>query len=97
MKHILALFAIFALGAPALAAEAAPQSQSAGHWVWLSEPSIGPRAAPPTRHHVWVSDRAEPAIAGTNSNLGGHYIWVTELSLGEHAAPPSRHREWVAN
>ncbi len=78
---------------PALAAGSDADGKGPGHYAWISDPIIGPKSGPATRHHVWIPD--SPAVA--EGKQPGHWQWVSEVSFGPRAGAPRRERVWVSN
>jgi hypothetical protein len=74
--------------ASAPAHAAVQETAKNGHWLWVSDPIIGPKSTAANRHRIWVSD--QPAVAG-------HWQWVTELSFGPRNGVPMHHKVWVSD
>lgn len=86
------------LGALALsAADAGAPTQAAidatdkRHWMWIADPTIGPRAGPPiTLRRIWVKDvqpaKLDPAEAGKHPKV---WRYVTETKVGPRSGAPT--------
>jgi hypothetical protein len=61
-----------------------------GHWAWVSDPIIGPKAAPPSHHRIWISDQADAAA------VPGHWQRVARFSVGPRSGAPSYNRVWIS-
>jgi len=94
IEHIMvaALFATI-MSPPALAASVESHAGTPGHWGWIAEPRLGPKAAPPSHRHVWIPDHQNAALAEKGP---GHWQWVSEASFGPRASIPVRRRIWVS-
>jgi hypothetical protein len=95
MKNLGITF-VAALGAIGLLAGSAHAAigdapSGGGHWIWISDPIIGPKSGPANRHHVWVPDQPQAAVGP------GHWQWITEFSVGPRSGAPLHHRVWVSD
>lgn len=77
-------------GAPT-EAQVANSPAEKGHWMWVSDPTFGPRGGPPTtRRRVWVKD-VVPAAASRVSADTHPKVWryVTETKVGPRSGAPT--------
>lgn len=93
MKIVAAMIIAGCLATPALAAAGEAAGTGPGHSVWKSDPIIGPKSSPPTRHHIWVPDRPV-AAAGEGS---GQWQWLSKLSVGPRGEAMIRRRVRVSD
>lgn len=73
------------------AAQAASGSPEKGHWIWVSDPTFGPRGGPPNvRRRVLVKD-GKPAKLNTTDASKHPKVWryVTETKLGPRSGAPT--------